>query len=398
MTQPIPPKTDETAETRPDGMEKAPESPVSEDVTAQMAMSQDAAKPDAPAEPVIPETPKVAAPEASGSKTASQASAAKAVPARRGGFLGMVLGGVCAAALGAGATIYLLPKLPPDWLPPVAPAVDIAPLEAELAAQKAEIAQLTQKLAAAAKPAPAVDLTPLEERISALEAAPPAEAVAAPAQDMSAMEAEIAQLRQMIVDGSGAGAAQEQIAAAANAAAERIAAAEKQAQDLQAESHAAAKRALAQAALSHLRASLETGAPAESAKADLAEAGIELPAALSGPVPSLIELRASFAEPARQALAVARRETAGSGTLERLGAFFMAQTGARSLSPQEGSDPDAVLSRAEAAVQSGDVATALTEIAALPEAAQAELSAWVSDAKAYQAAGDALGALSAGLK
>jgi hypothetical protein len=398
VTQPIPPKTDETAETQPEGMENAPKSPVSEDMTAEPAMPYGAGMPDASAETVIPETPKAATAEASGSKTASQTSAVKAVPARRGGFLGMVLGGVCAAALGAGAVIYLLPKLPPEWLPPIAPAVDIAPLEAELAAQKAEIAQLTQKLAAAAKPAPVVDLAPLEDRISALEAAPPAEAVVAPAQDMSAMEAEIAQLRQMIVDGSGAGAAQEQIAAAAKAASERIAAAEKQAQGLQAESQAAAKRALAQAALSHLRASLETGAPAESAKADLAEAGIELPAALSGPVPSLIELRASFAEPARQALAVARRETAGTGTLERLGAFFMAQTGARSLSPQEGSDPDAVLSRADAGLQSGDVATALTEIAALPETAQAELSAWVSDAKAYQAAGDALGALSAGLK
>ncbi|MEP2717498.1 MAG: hypothetical protein ABJP42_13320, partial [Pseudophaeobacter sp.] len=60
--------------------------------------------------------------------------------------------------------------------------------------------------------------------------------------------------------------------------------------------------------------------------------------------------------------------------------------GARSVTPQEGDDPDAVLSRAEAALQSGDVTTALSEIEALPEAAQTAFADWQSAAQTRLAA------------
>lgn len=52
------------------------------------------------------------------------------------------------------------------------------------------------------------------------------------------------------------------------------------------------------------------------------------------------------------------------------------QLGARSVTPREGDDPDAVLSRAEAAVVDGQLDAALAEIAALPETARAEMAGW----------------------
>jgi hypothetical protein len=83
--------------------------------------------------------------------------------------------------------------------------------------------------------------------------------------------------------------------------------------------------------------------------------------------------------------------------MDRIGAFLLAQTGARSLEPREGADPDAILSRAEAALEGGDLETVLTEIATLPEAGQAALSDWVALAEQRLAATNALGALAQSL-
>jgi hypothetical protein len=58
--------------------------------------------------------------------------------------------------------------------------------------------------------------------------------------------------------------------------------------------------------------------------------------------------------------------------------------------PREGDDPDAILSRVQAAVSSGDLETALAEISALPEGAQAEMADWIADAEARSAVTAAL--------
>ena len=62
------------------------------------------------------------------------------------------------------------------------------------------------------------------------------------------------------------------------------------------------------------------------------------------------------------------------------------QTGARSLTPREGTGPDAVLSRAEAAVNTGDIATALAELAALPPEAVTAAASWRAQAELRLAA------------
>ena len=101
---------------------------------------------------------------------------------------------------------------------------------------------------------------------------------------------------------------------------------------------------------------------------------------------------------ATECVKLPRKAVAGSGIGERLGAFLIAQTGARSLSPHEGTDPDAVMSRAQAAVDAGDLARALQELGGLPEAGQAMMSGWITGAQKRIAAADAVAELAQSVK
>jgi hypothetical protein len=71
--------------------------------------------------------------------------------------------------------------------------------------------------------------------------------------------------------------------------------------------------------------------------------------------------------------------------------------GARSLAPKEGDDPDAVLSRVEAAVREGDLATAIETLSLLPESGQAVLADWKSQAQSRLEVTQAADALAASL-
>ena len=94
-------------------------------------------------------------------------------------------------------------------------------------------------------------------------------------------------------------------------------------------------------------------------------------------------LQESFPDAARAALAAYRADAPlGDGAGSRLTNFLRAQTGARSVTPREGDDPDAVLSRAEAAVRAGAVTDALAEIETLPDVARSPLEDWIGDARA----------------
>lgn len=337
-----------------------------------------------------------------------------AAPARRkGGFVPMVLGGIVAAGIGAGATIYLLPKLPPEWLPvSQTPQVDEAALREAIDTQGARLEALGNELTALRGAAPAASdlqaalaelhqtsegLAAVQTRLATLESRP-AEGGGAPSAALEALQRDMEQMRATLEQSRNAGdTTQEQIAAAAEQAAARIAEAEQEAAQLRQEADAAARRAMAQAAVARLAAAVESGIPAAPALGDLQAAGVTIPAELQGDIPSLASLRSSFPEAARAALAAARKATAGEGTMDRIGAFLLAQTGARSLEPREGADPDAILSRAEAALEGGNLETVLTEIATLPEAGKAALSDWVALAEQRLAATNALGALAQSL-
>ena len=133
-----------------------------------------------------------------------------------------------------------------------------------------------------------------------------------------------------------------------------------------------------------VEAALDSGSAYADAVADLEAAGIAVPAGLAAAaasgVPTRAQLAAGFGPAARAALAVAHRDVEGLGMADRVAAFFKAQLGIRSLAPREGDDPDAILSRAEAALGANDLAAALAELAALPPGPAAEMAAWAAAA------------------
>ncbi|MDF3607687.1 hypothetical protein PE067_17005 [Paracoccus sp. DMF-8] len=116
-------------------------------------------------------------------------------------------------------------------------------------------------------------------------------------------------------------------------------------------------------------------------------------------MPSLVQLQADFDAASRAGLnAALKAESQGEGAMGAIGNFLRVQTGARSVEPREGEDPDAVLSRAADAVRRGNIQAALDDIATLPAAGQDAMSGWTAEAQRWVAARAALGDLSASVK
>lgn len=192
---------------------------------------------------------------------------------------------------------------------------------------------------------------------------------------------------------------QESITAAAAEAEQRIASAQSEAAAVQEQTAQIGRRAQISAAVAGLQAALETGGSLEGGIADLTAGGIALPDGLTADVPSLVQLQADFDAASRAGLnAALKAESQGEGAMGAIGNFLRVQTGARSVEPREGEDPDAVLSRAAEAVRRGNIQAALDDIATLPAAGQDAMSGWTADAQRWAAARAALGDLSASVK
>jgi hypothetical protein len=352
-------------------------------------------------------------------------------PARRGGgaFLATVLGGVLAAAAGFG----LARAIPGGW-----PLQDSSALEAQIKAQADTVAALTAQLAdLAARPvetasddiaalkadvekrlaeAPAVidpapliakatkdiqtTIAALDTRLTEIELRPVGTGGAASSAALAAYDRQLQDLRAQIAAHSGQGSdVAAQIEAVAAEAKAQLAAAAQDAERLKAEAEAAARAATEGAALGRIRAALEAGGPYAGAVADLTALGAEIPADIAGlaetGVPTLTDLQRSFPAVARDALAAALRAQTPTGWGDRITAFLRTQTGARSLSPREGTDPDAILSRAEGLLADGDISATLAELGTLPDPAKEVLAPWVAEAEARQKAIAALSSLSA---
>lgn len=219
---------------------------------------------------------------------------------------------------------------------------------------------------------------------------------AALSQDLQSLSERIAKVESLPVAATGETAVQ--IAAQTAQAEEGARAAQAAAQKLKDEADAALHRASVDMALGSLTAALESGGALGPGLAQLTRAGVAVPEALAAQaqgVPTLAALRAAFPDAARDALAQSLAATAGTGLWARTVAFLRSQTGARSLTPRAGTDPDAILSRAEAALKMDDLAAALNEIAALPPAGQARLAEWAGLARRRLEAKAAIAALSA---
>ncbi|SLN24763.1 hypothetical protein ROJ8625_01028 [Roseivivax jejudonensis] len=239
------------------------------------------------------------------------------------------------------------------------------------------------------------DAGTLAERVTAIEKAPMEDAVSP--ETVAAYERELQELQSRVEDQSAVfeEASAERQAAMEEAFAEQQSQIEAQRAELQAMVEAARSaeaEAERQAELSQLRAAagdlltaVRTGDPYADALAPLAD-GMEIPEALSVAaeegVPTRAALTETYPEAARDGLAAARAAGAGTeGDGNRLSAFMARQLNARSVTPRDGDSPDAILSRVEAAVNAGDLSTALDEIATLPEPAQEAMSEWTERAR-----------------
>lgn len=106
-------------------------------------------------------------------------------------------------------------------------------------------------------------------------------------------------------------------------------------------------------------------------------------------LPTLADLKKNFAGPRNDALDLARR-TAARGPMARLGANVAALIDLRPARPIEGDGAAAVLSRAEARLETDDLAGAVAELAALSETQAAPLASWLVEARARLEAEKAL--------
>jgi hypothetical protein len=341
--------------------------------------------------------------------------------ARRGGSgaIALIFGGLIAALAGVAASRFVFPD---GWPGRGDTAAVLADLQSAAQSQTTRIAELESALAALRDNVPPDPTEALEalradlgaevtdaasaaseatDRIGALGdqlnalAARIEELAARPAPaglDGASLDAELSRFRSELSAAvedarSQITAAQEEAAVIAREADEeaaaREAAAAEEAEATRAAAEAAAAEATRQAALTRVLAALESGEPFVDQLAALS--GAEVPAALAAPaadgVPTQTELVESFPEAAREALDASIRAGVDGDALDRFTAFLRVQTGARSLEPRAGDDPDAVLSRAEAALRTGDLPATLSEISTLPEAGQAAMAGWIQSAR-----------------
>ncbi len=311
-----------------------------------------------------------------------------------GGFFPLLLGGVAAGAIGYGiATFYPL-------------NAGSAALETQLAAQSEKIAALEAQLAeapelvvsaietqiseSAAQTTGQIEnvaaslgdqLSALDVRISDIEKAPNADgtlsetAIAAYQQELEELRAELTTQQEAVMT------------AAAQTEAELAAARE--------EALATAQAATSRAVLNRVSEAVDSGVPFADVLAELE--GVDLPIALTDAadagVATTAELTDGFPAAARAALATARAEGV-SDDAGGIGGFLRNQFDVRSTAPQEGPGPDAVLSRAEAAIKEGRVSDSLAEIEALPEVVRAEMTDWTALATERANVLDAISTLS----
>lgn len=314
-------------------------------------------------------------------------------PARRSGVLGPLLGGALAALGGFGlAHFNVFGLAAPDQSAEIA-ALDqkldaIAAQTSERASLETGLRQAVDSLAdrvAALEASPAADLSglaDLDRRLSLIETLP-----AGGDASTAALASKLAELERLVANLPEGGADTGQV----DAALARLAVAEAEAQARAAEAAALAEAAAQARALGALAAAVNAGSGFAAELAAVADPQLQAAlAAYADGLAPLAQLQADFPDVARTALQIARANDANADWTARVVDFLAAQTGARSLTPRDGADPDAILSRAEFALTEGRLADALAELGALGPDVQAPFAGWVTAAKARLAVEAAL--------
>ena len=327
------------------------------------------------------------------------------------GNFGLVFGGILAGAIGFLVATFAVPEGWPNPQPSGLDEIESAVAEnsdrlQSLSAQMAEIRNAPRSEQVLPE---SPDLSPLLDQLAGLESQL--------GQTASSIDDRFADLGELIgtlesrltevearptapagPDGSAAMEAQleafrRQLDEVTADAENRISEAQNRASEIEAAATEAAAAARRQAALAALSAALDSGAPYGDALEAFPEAPEPLVASAANGVATLSSLQESFPDAARQALSTVQVVPDEASTGERFVAFLKRRTNARSLSPREGDDPDAILSRAEAALSDGNLGMTLDEIDALPEAAKDAMSDWVNAAETRAAAISALASL-----
>lgn len=303
---------------------------------------------------------------------------------RRGGGVPMVLGGIVAGAVGFGAAYYGLPNTSQEGIAALESAVS-----KQISAQSEQIAVLSSKLE---DTPPAIDLSGVEAAQASLVTLVESlsERLDLFDDQISGLETRLSEMEKRPMTEGASDAAVAAYERELNALQEAIAAQRAEieamadeAQSMEQSAEEIARSTMQRAALTRIQTALDAGTGFAPALSDLEASGAVVPGALSSVaadgVASLADLQEAFPAVARAALAESRRVAAESGEGGGFGAFLKTQLGARSLEPREGSDPDAVLSRAEAAAREGRLTDALAEVDALPEEGRAQIAAWAAD-------------------
>lgn len=329
----------------------------------------------------------------------------QAEPAKSGGFFPVFLGGIVAAVLGfAVAKSQVFDAvLPETWR--TASASDIADLSRQMDEQATQASDIARQLESLADP----DMSEFESAIA--ELAQNADSISSSIEETNANLAEINTRltnleKQPIAESVSQGAIEayerelKLLQDSVSAQRSEIELLLSDARAMEENAELTAQEALARAALTRVLSAIDSGGPFDAALSDLvAVTGIqpaeELAAVAQRGVTPLIQLQDSFPDASRQALSAAR--SAEPDSENSVSAFFRRQLSARSVSPREGSDPDAVLSRAEAALKDGRLNDALAEIETLPPAAIEAMSEWIVLAESRRSAQNAAESLAQSL-
>jgi hypothetical protein len=156
-------------------------------------------------------------------------------------------------------------------------------------------------------------------------------------------------------------------------------------------------------AFNNVRAAAERGDAFSDELAILAQLGVDaaaidaLDAAVTG-VPSRADLAAAFADAAAAILTATAASDPEAGFWDRLWNNARGIVTVTPTVPVEGDTPTAILSRMQAAVDAGDLETALEERLGLPETGLAASAAWAAEAEARIALDAAIAGLGAAVQ
>ncbi|MDX1779835.1 MAG: hypothetical protein R3256_00810 [Thalassovita sp.] len=353
-----------------------PTEPGTDAAEAEILEADESETEDVPAEPDAAEEEAEPEPELSEAEESPETETPEPAVTRRGGFWPALLGGVVAAGIGAGGALVLFPQ----GLSGDDDAEQVQLLQSQLDEQAKQIGDLAGKVGGLVLPPDlsgdfaevskgvqqnadrlqqlAAQIAGIEERMANLEMRPVTEF--ASKEVVSAYEAELRALQQAMA--SQRSEIEEMLA---------------EAESKKADAAESAREAKLRGVLARIRIALDSGGSFADPLSELELAGAEVPGGLKRAVdgvPTVATLREAFPDAARAALRASRDTETGGGVLT----FLRDQLGVRSLEPREGADPDAVLSRAEAALKAGHLNDAIAELQALPEQGRVELTDWMA--------------------